>query len=83
ILIITPSAVTGPGFQMSFAATLALVAGYSHWRERAGGELATASSKIRMAKVVGGFFAGLLLSSLIGGLSTMIYSAGHFHRLAA
>lgn len=29
------------------------------------------------------FFAGLLLSSFIGGLSTMINSAGHFHRLAA
>ena len=37
----------------------------------------------RSLEGAGGFFAGLLLSSLIGGLSTMIYSAGHFHRLAA
>lgn len=84
ILTITPSAVTGPGFQMSFAATLALVAGYGHWRERPGRE--TVSGGGRTAgplKAAGGFFAGLLLSSFIGGVSTMIYSAGHFHRLAA
>ncbi|WP_407692735.1 ComEC/Rec2 family competence protein [Rhizobium herbae] len=83
ILVITPSAVTGPGFQMSFAATLALVAGYAHWRERPGRDVSPASPKTGPLKAVGGFFAGLLLSSFIGGMSTMIYSAGHFHRLAA
>ena len=83
ILIVTPSAVTGPGFQMSFAATLALVAGYGHWRERPTRDLLPRSARTRSFTIVGGFFAGLLLSSLIGGLSTMIYSAGHFHRLAA
>lgn len=83
ILIITPSAVTGPGFQMSFAATLALVAGYAHWRERPGRDVLPTNHGIGPFKAVGGFFAGLLLSSLIGGLSTMIYSAGHFHKLAS
>lgn len=83
ILAVTPSAVTGPGFQMSFAATLALVAGYAHWRERPARNLLPASNNTNLFNAVGGFFAGLLLSSLIGGLSTMIYSAGHFHRLAA
>jgi len=83
ILMITPSAVTGPGFQMSFAATLALVAGYGHWRERPGREMVSGSHTAGPLKAAGGFFAGLLLSSFIGGLSTMIYSAGHFHRLAA
>lgn len=34
ILALSPSAVMGPGFQMSYAATLALVAGYSIWRRR-------------------------------------------------
>lgn len=83
ILAVTPSAVTGPGFQMSFAATLALVAGYAHWRDRPDRDILPTNRAIGPLKAVGGFFAGLLLSSLIGGLSTMIYSAGHFHRLAA
>ena len=83
ILAVTPSAVTGPGFQMSFAATLALVAGYAHWRDRPGRDILPTNRAIAPLKTAGGFFAGLLLSSLIGGLSTMIYSAGHFHRLAA
>ncbi len=83
ILMITPSAVTGPGFQMSFAATLGLVAGYGHWRERPGREAVSGNHTAGPLKAAGGFFAGLLLSSFIGGLSTMIYSAGHFHRLAA
>lgn len=83
ILAVTPSAVTGPGFQMSFAATLALVAGYAHWRDRPGRDILPTNRAIGPLKAVGGFFAGLLLSSLIGGLSTMIYSAGHFHKLAA
>lgn len=83
ILVITPSAVTGPGFQMSFAATLALVAGYAHWRDRPSRDILPENRATGPLKAVGGFFAGLLLSSLIGGLSTMIYSAGHFHRLAA
>ncbi|WEZ85207.1 ComEC/Rec2 family competence protein [Rhizobium sp. 32-5/1] len=83
ILVITPSAVTGPGFQMSFAATLALVAGYARWRDRTPAENTIGSPGSAGLRVVSGFFGGLFLSSLIGGLSTMIYSAGHFHRLAA
>ncbi|WP_275782319.1 ComEC/Rec2 family competence protein [Pararhizobium gei] len=83
ILVITPSAVTGPGFQMSFAATLALVAGYSRWRERPKSGPAMPTGRAVPLKAVSGFFGGLLLSSLIGGLATMIYSAGYFHRLAA
>ncbi|MCF3639070.1 ComEC family competence protein [Rhizobium sp. TRM95111] len=81
ILAVTPSAVTGPGFQMSYAATLGLVAGYARWRERA--PAAEAGSTGRVLRPVLGFFAGLLLSSLIGGLATLIYSVGHFHRLPA
>ncbi|OLP60011.1 hypothetical protein BJF93_10570 [Xaviernesmea oryzae] len=83
ILLVTPSAVTGPGFQMSFAATLALVALYRRLEVRADpGESAAFSG---MGVVVGLWqeFRGLVLSSLIGGVSTMIYSAAHFHRIPA
>lgn len=83
ILVVTPSAVTNPGFQMSYAATLGLVAGYAAWRERpvrredGGGRLKL------FGGALGRFFGGLMLSSLIGGFSTLIYSIGHFHRIPA
>lgn len=82
ILVVTPSAVTGPGFQMSFAATLALVAGYARWKTQDEASAPTVRRAGHLRPVYA-FFSGLLLSSLIGGLSTMIYSAGHFHRLPA
>ncbi len=34
ILVFHPASVMGPSFQMSFSATLALVAGYGWWRKR-------------------------------------------------
>ncbi|TCQ04771.1 ComEC/Rec2-related protein [Rhizobium sp. PP-F2F-G36] len=81
ILAVDPSAVSGPGFQMSFAATLALVAGYARWRER---EVPTGRREANeMLAGIRGFLAGLFLSSLIGGVSTMIYSAAHFNQLPA
>ncbi|WP_082510447.1 MULTISPECIES: ComEC/Rec2 family competence protein [unclassified Rhizobium] len=83
ILAVTPSAVTGPGFQMSYAATLALVAGYGHWRGRPQSQAVAAPAGLMILRATGLFVGGLLLSSLIGGLSTMIYSVGHFHRIAA
>ncbi|MEW9615412.1 ComEC/Rec2 family competence protein [Shinella sp. S4-D37] len=83
ILAVTPSAVTNPGFQMSYAATLGLVAGYAAWRERPvrreGGE-----GRFKLfGGALGRFLGGLMLSSLIGGVSTLVYSVGHFHRIPA
>lgn len=85
ILVITPSAVTGPGFQMSFAATLALVAGYAWWRisgpaEAASQHLPRLFRVLRALKIAA---AGLFISSLIGGVSTLIYAAGYFHSIPA
>ncbi|WP_143523468.1 ComEC/Rec2 family competence protein [Pararhizobium arenae] len=83
ILAITPSAITSPGFQMSYAATLALIAGYRFWRDRPHEAMKTSAVPVIVFRVIIVFLAGLLLSSLIGGLSTMIYSVGHFHRIAS
>ena len=83
ILVVTPSAVTGPGFQMSYAATLGLVAGYAALRERPVRDKPARG----LAGVAGGglgrFFRDLLLSSLIGSVATLIYSIGYFHRIPA
>lgn len=83
ILLVTPSAVTNPGFQMSYAATLGLVAGYAAWRERPARHEGRGGLLRGLGGSIGRFFGGALLSSLIGGFSTLIYSIGHFHRIPA
>jgi ComEC/Rec2-related protein len=83
ILMVTPSAVTNPGFQMSYAATLGLVAGYAAWRERPVRRESRGGPLQLFGGSAGRFVGGLLLSSLIGGFATLIYSIGHFHRIPA
>lgn len=84
IILITPSAVVGPGFQMSFAATAALVATYAYWDgrwpERISGD---GSSSITIVYAVLGFFTALAVTSLVAGLATAPYAAYHFHRIAS
>ncbi|WP_246810523.1 ComEC/Rec2 family competence protein [Ensifer sp. ENS09] len=82
IVVLMPSAVAGPGFQMSFAATLALVAGYGRWRERRTGKAEAPGSRSK-GRLITGVAAGILITSLIGGLATSVYSIAYFHRLPA
>ncbi|WP_037078065.1 ComEC/Rec2 family competence protein [Rhizobium sp. CCGE 510] len=84
IIAISPSEVLGPSFQMSFAATLALVSGYQLWKDRRVRENAFLKLPIfRPVVAVAGFFGGVFLTSLIGGFSTALFSIEHFHRLTA
>ncbi|OWV75405.1 hypothetical protein ATY76_24355 [Rhizobium sp. R339] len=84
IIAISPSEVLGPSFQMSFAATLALVSGYQMWKDRRVRENAFLKLPIiRPIVPVAGFFIGVFLTSLIGGFSTALFSIEHFHRLTA
>lgn len=79
IIIISPSEVLGPSFQMSFAATLALVSGYQLWKDRRVRENAFLKlPMIRPFVTVAGFFGGVFLTSLIGGFSTALFSIEHF-----
>lgn len=84
ILAISPSQILGPGFQMSYAGTIGLVAGYelwARWQKRA--------SSRRVFPLPGwletilGYGAGVVMTSLIGGASTLLFSAEHFQRLPA
>ena len=80
VLLLAPESVVQPSFQMSFAATLALIAGYQHglpWHADADSSLAA-----RIALWGGREIAGLVLASLVAGLATTPYAAYHFHRLA-
>jgi competence protein ComEC len=81
VLFLAPEAVVHPSFQMSFAATLALIAAYAYGQPltRAGADspLATRAALWGVNEIV-----SLLLASLIAGLATTPYAAYHFHRLA-
>ena len=80
VLVFAPQAVIHPSFQMSFAATLALVAAYQYglpWRPDKDSSLG-----MRVALWGAREVSGLLLASLVAGLATTPYAAYHFHRLA-
>lgn len=82
IIALSPSAVVSPGFQMSFAATAALIAAYGFWQRQSLGLslrwFAGEGFLARGALILG----GLALTSLVAGLATGIFSAHHFHRMS-
>ena len=80
VLTIAPEALVHPSFQMSFAATLGLVALVQIGMPR----LFAAPDNSATARVAlwgGREIAMLALASLVAGLATMPYAAFHFHRV--
>ena len=69
VLSLRPEALLGPGFQMSFAATTALIAVFGSMRQ------------LHLPRWVSPV-AGLVLSSLVAGLATAPIGAAHFNALA-
>jgi ComEC/Rec2-related protein len=84
VLAISPHEVVGPSFQMSFAATAALIGGYAVWSERQDGKAAYVHhGMVRMlAGKAGKLIIGIALTALIAGLATTIYGAWHFQRIS-
>ncbi|WP_299939300.1 ComEC/Rec2 family competence protein [uncultured Nitratireductor sp.] len=86
VIAVSPHEVVGPGFQMSFAATAALIAGYAAWnrrRERAFGRNSAGiepSGARRLFRLVLVYVGGLALTSLIAGVATTLYGIWHFQR---
>src|SRR4029079_5228482 len=81
VLLLAPQSVVHPSFQMSFAATLALIAAYERglpWMIAG----ADTSRGARVALWGGREIVTLILASLVAGLATTPYAAFHFHRLA-
>lgn len=80
VMLLSPEAVVHPSFQMSFAATLGLVALVEQGMPKL---LATPDSTRvgRLALWGGREIAALLLASLIAGLATTPFAAFHFHRI--
>lgn len=72
VLILRPEVLMSPGFQMSFAATTALVAVFGWLRDA---ELQAGPNWFRM-------ISGIVISSLVAGLATAPVGAAHFNTLA-
>jgi competence protein ComEC len=84
VLLLAPESVLDAGFQMSFAATIALVAGFEllarrRRRARVVGETSLAGTLLRWTLALVG---GLALTSLLGGLGTTPFALYHFQRMA-
>jgi competence protein ComEC len=79
VLIILPETLLGPSFQMSFAATLALVSGYVMLRPWAERHADGGRGAGRTLLLVTNGVAGLAMSSFVASLATTPYSAFHFN----
>ncbi|MFN3547202.1 MAG: ComEC/Rec2 family competence protein [Mesorhizobium sp.] len=88
VVAIAPHEVVGPSFQMSFAATAALIAAYAAWSERRpqggmGSGWSGDRSLLRAMLTRGLAYAGgIAATSLIAGTATALYGVWHFHRAA-
>lgn len=71
LLLFRPESLLDPGFQMSFAATIALIVGFA--------ALDASIYRQKVPRWAMPVFT-LFLSSLIGGLSTAPFAAAHFNR---
>lgn len=72
VLVLRPEALMGPGFQMSFAATTALVAVFGWIRD---GQIPTGPNWLKPVSAV-------FISSLVAGVATAPIGAAHFNAIA-
>jgi competence protein ComEC len=75
VVLLQPESVVTPGFQMSFAATGALVAAFEMWRDRRAG-------RDQILGPIGFGAASVAVTSLVAGLATMPFAVFHFDRAA-
>jgi competence protein ComEC len=78
VLLLAPESLLGPSFQMSFAAVIALVAGYEALRERFASWRLEAGPGRRVAL----YLAGVAVSTIIAMAATAPFAIYHFNRVA-
>jgi ComEC/Rec2-related protein len=85
VIVLSPHEAMGPSFQMSFAATAALVGAYaawSDWRADHPGQVPGNQSLARRAfRYMLLAAAGLAVTSIVAGGATAIYAAWHFQQM--
>ena len=75
IITLAPWSVLTPGFQMSFAATLVLIATYERWQDRRQRSGPT-------SRGVGFWLKSLLVTSTVTSVATLPFAVYHFDRVA-
>ncbi|MBY9067589.1 ComEC family competence protein [Hyphomonas sp. WL0036] len=75
IVLVQPESVLTPGFQMSFAATGALIAAYEVWRNHR-------STKERVLGPMAFAWASIIVTSVVSDAATAPFSFYHFDRLS-
>lgn len=87
VLILTPQALVGASFQMSFAAVVALIAFYEKYagnlqRFLNGNKNAEQSFVIKFIKIIWVYIIGIMVSDLVASLATMPFAIYHFNKIA-
>jgi competence protein ComEC len=80
VLLLQPEAIVTPGFQMSFAATAALVALVEAWPRRP--KEISAPLPILIFQRAGAWLGAAILASLVAGAATGPFAMQHFNRTA-
>lgn len=85
IVALSPHEAAGPSFQMSFAATAALVGAYATWSERKRRRAPSSAGMPvvpRTVRTAALYVGGLAATSLLAGAATTIFGAYHFQRVS-
>jgi ComEC/Rec2-related protein len=86
VIVVSPHEVVGPSFQMSFAATAALVGAYAGWSDHRAGKTRPPPPKRSLPGYLTRKFllaaGGLAMTSIIAGSATALFAIWHFQRVS-
>jgi len=86
VIVVSPHEVIGPSFQMSFAATAALVGAYAGWADHRAGKARPPPPKRSLPGFLTRKFlaltGGVAMTSIIAGSATALFAIWHFQRVS-
>lgn len=86
VIVVSPHEVVGPSFQMSFAATAALVGAYAGWSDHRAGKTRPPPPRRSLPGFLTRKFllamGGLAMTSIIAGSATALFAIWHFQRVS-
>lgn len=86
VILVSPHEVVGPSFQMSFAATAALVGAYAGWADYRADRVRTPPARRSFVSFLSRKFlagmGGLAMTSIIAGSATLLFAIWHFQRVS-